>query len=137
MDYCDPTIFNIIRWDDGSLGQMTHRSSIWCSKHYFFKLLLGHSKSLFLFLWSYKKIKIKLKRFLQRILQEIMKKMLGTSDTWSMSSLSHRTSDPAYYIEDWRILKWHAAVKNQVWAETQKNKFSKVLARSSQYELSN
>ena len=26
--------------------------------------------------------------------------MLGTSDAWSMSRLSHGPSDPAYYIED-------------------------------------
>ena len=33
-----------------------------------------------------------------------MKKiMLGTSDTWLMSRLSHRPSNPAYYIEDCRI----------------------------------
>ena len=30
--------------------------------------------------------------------------MLGTSDAWSMSRLSHRPSKPAYYIEDCRIL---------------------------------
>ena len=29
--------------------------------------------------------------------------MLGTLDAWSMSHLSHRPSDPAYYIEDCRI----------------------------------
>jgi hypothetical protein len=29
--------------------------------------------------------------------------MLGISDAWSMSRLSHRPSDPAYYIEDCRI----------------------------------
>ena len=29
--------------------------------------------------------------------------MLGTSDTWSMSRLSHRPSEPVYYIEDCRI----------------------------------
>ena len=45
-----------------------------------------------------------MKRFLQRILQEIMKKIiLGTSDAWSMSRSSHQPSDPAYYIEDCRI----------------------------------
>ena len=27
----------------------------------------------------------------------------GTSDAWSMSRLSHRPSDPVYYIEDCRI----------------------------------
>ena len=33
-----------------------------------------------------------------------MKKiMLGSSDAWSMSRLSHQPSDPAYYIEDCRI----------------------------------
>ena len=30
--------------------------------------------------------------------------MLGTSDAWSMGRLSHRPSEPAYYIVDWRIL---------------------------------
>ena len=30
--------------------------------------------------------------------------MLGTSDAWSMSRSSHRPSEPAYYIEDCRIL---------------------------------
>ena len=42
-----------------------------------------------------------MKRFLQRILQEIMKKIiLGTSDAWSMSHSSQRPSEPVYYIED-------------------------------------
>ena len=48
--------------------------------------------------------KNKLKGFLQRILQEIMKKIiLGTSDDWSLSRLSHQPSDQAYYIEDCQI----------------------------------
>ena len=42
-------------------------------------------------------------KFLQRILQEVMKKVLGTSDAWSMRRSSQRPSDPAYYIEDCRI----------------------------------
>ena len=29
--------------------------------------------------------------------------MLGKSDTWSMSRLPHRTSEPVYYIEDCQI----------------------------------
>ena len=29
--------------------------------------------------------------------------ILGSSDTWSMSRLSQRPGDPAYYIEDCRI----------------------------------
>ena len=31
--------------------------------------------------------------------------ILGTSDAWSMSRLSKRPSDPAYYIEDCRIFE--------------------------------
>ena len=31
------------------------------------------------------------------------KKILGTSDAWSTSRLSHRPSEPAYYIVDCRI----------------------------------
>ena len=57
---------------------------------------------------SYKKIKNnKLKGFLQRILQETMKKkmILGTSDACSMRRSSHRPSNPVYYIEDCWILK--------------------------------
>ena len=30
--------------------------------------------------------------------------ILGTSDNWSMSRSSQRPSEPAYYIEDCRIL---------------------------------
>ena len=41
---------------------------------------------------------------MQRILQEIMKKkILGTSDAWSIRQSSHQPSNPAYYIEDCRI----------------------------------
>ena len=45
-----------------------------------------------------------MKPFLQRILQEIMKRILGTSDAWSAIHLSQQTSESAYYIVDWRIL---------------------------------
>ena len=64
------------------MGQKTCWPSIWFSKYVF----------------------LKLKGFLQRIFQDFMKKIiLGTSDTWSMSRLSHWPSDPTYYIVDWRI----------------------------------
>ena len=40
-----------------------------------------------------------------------MKKIiLGTSDPWSLSPSSHRTSDPAYYIEDCRISGHHLRI---------------------------
>ena len=47
-----------------------------------------------------------MKGFLQRIMQEIMKRkiVLGTSDAWSMRQSSHRPSDQVYDIEDCRIL---------------------------------
>ena len=31
----NPTIFNMLRWVTGSLGQTTHRQSVWCSIYYF------------------------------------------------------------------------------------------------------
>ena len=47
-----------------------------------------------------------MKGFLQRILQDFMKKtILGTSDAWSTSHLSHRPSKTVYYIVDWWIFK--------------------------------
>ena len=48
--------------------------------------------------------KKKTKGFLQRILQDFMKKrILEKSDTWSTSRLSNQPSKLAYYIVDWRI----------------------------------
>ena len=44
-----------------------------------------------------------MKQFLQRNYEK--KIILGTSDAWSTSRWSHRPSDPAYYIEDCRILE--------------------------------
>ena len=45
-----------------------------------------------------------MEQFLQRILQEIMKKIiLGTSDAWSVVRLDKWTSERAWYIIDLRI----------------------------------
>ena len=45
-----------------------------------------------------------MKRFLQKQLLEMMKKkILGTSDAWSMSHSSQQPSKSAYCIEDWLI----------------------------------
>ena len=38
-------------------------------------------------------------------IRNYIKKMLGTSDAWSMSQLSQQTSEPAYHIVDCRISK--------------------------------
>ena len=45
-------------------------------------------------------------------LQDFMKKkiILGTSDTWLTSCLSHRPSKPAYYIVDERILGFNPCI---------------------------
>ena len=44
---------------------------------------------------------------MQRVLQEIMKKKIfETWDAWSKSCLSQQPSDPAYHIEDCRILAY-------------------------------
>ena len=37
--------------------------------------------------------------------------ILGTSDAWSTSHLSQRTSKPAYYIVDCRILRQRSSLK--------------------------
>ena len=37
------------------------------------------------------------------------KKMLGTSDPWLTSCLSHRPSEPAYYMVDCQISKYHSS----------------------------
>ena len=47
------------------------------------------------------------------------KKILGTSDTWSTSRLSHRPSDPAYYIVDCRISDNQIKYENSVKIMTQ------------------
>ena len=53
----------------------------------------------------FKKItKIKMKSFeCPKSIRNYEKKILGTSDAWLTSHLSHRPSEPAYYIVDCRI----------------------------------
>ena len=51
---------------------------------------------------------------LQRILQEIMKKIiLGTSDAWAMRQSFHQPSNPTYYIENCQILAQWTGDENQ------------------------
>ena len=68
-----------------------------------------------------------MKQFLQRILQENMKKKLGTSDALLMSRLSQPTIDPFYYVY-WRLLGFkscgklsHIFVISKDWNFAQKN----------------
>ena len=64
---------------------MTHRPSVWCSKHYFFIIFQ------------------KKRRCLSAL--SLSPIMLGTSDAWSMSHLSHWPSNPEYCIEDCQIVR--------------------------------
>ena len=93
----NPSIYNIIRWFAGTPGQKTHCPSVWCSKQYFFFIIsyrLGALKTIFFSLW-----KNKLKQFLKRILQEIMK-----INTWNIRCLVHDSFFPA--SQQTNILSW-------------------------------
>ena len=92
----NPTIYNIIRWFAGLLGQMTQRPGVWCSNYYsFFHNFL--QKSFLLIFYSCFEC--------PKSIRNHKKIMLGTSDAWSTSHLSQWTSNPVYYIEDCRIVK--------------------------------
>ena len=60
----NPSIFNIIRWCAGLLGQTTHRPSLWCSKYYFFSRFLAEffAKIISIYLFIFLK-KLKSKEF--------------------------------------------------------------------------
>ena len=78
------------------MGRTTHQPSVWCSKHYFFKL--------FIFCKIMKNKNMNLNDFCKEFCKKLWKKiMLGTSDTWLMSHSSHRPNKPEYYMEDCRI----------------------------------
>ena len=86
------TIYNIIRWFAGLLERMTRQPSIWCSKYFFsHKILQNSLQKPFQFIFSHLSI-----RYYE-------KEILGTSDTWLTSLLSHQPSEPAYYTVDCRI----------------------------------
>ena len=95
----------LIRWFTGSIGQMTHWSSVWCSKQYSFYIIfyrLGHSK-LFIFFWIYEKIEKKIEKNFARNYEKRI--ILGTSDAWLTSHLSQQNCKPAYYTVDCQIYK--------------------------------
>ena len=91
----DPTIFNMIRLVTGMNDSLT--------KGLMFQVYFFYCFNFF-FLSFYNFTKISALG-----LQEIIKKkeiMLGTSDSWSMSRLSHQPREPGFYIEDCRILSF-------------------------------
>ena len=111
----NPSIYNIICWFAGPMGQTTRRPCFWCSKYFFFiescKILC---KTLSIYI-SYKITKIRIKSFeCPKSIRKFEKKVLGTSDTWSMSRLSDRSSKPAYYIVDCRISERCNALRRHI-----------------------
>ena len=89
----------LVCWDKWLVNQASDVS--FSTSFFIISCRLRALKTLYFHSWTFiKKWKNKLKRFLQTILQEIMKKkMLGTST----SHLSQPTSKPVYYIVDCRI----------------------------------
>ena len=90
------------------MAQMNRWPSVWCSKYYFFSWFLAKFFSKFLsiyfLIFFYKITKMKIKNFeCPKSIKSMKKIILGTSDSWSTIRLSHRPSNPAYYIEDCRI----------------------------------
>ena len=93
---------------------MARWPSVWCSK-YIFSYFLIDFRALqtiyFHFCNFIKELRNELNGSLQRILQDFMKKIiLGTSDAWSTSCLSHRPREPGYYIVDCRISATYSSI---------------------------
>ena len=91
----------LVRWADGTNDSLTKHlmfQALFC----FHKILQNSLQKPFQFIFFYKITKMKIKSFEcpKSIRNNEKKKILGTSDAWSMSRLSHLPSKPAYYIVD-------------------------------------
>ena len=75
---------------------------------------------MFLFLYNFTKITIKSFESIRNYEKKIIP---GTLDTWSMSRLAHRPSNPAYYIEDCRISKCYSQISLHLKKMSDKNIF--------------
>ena len=94
----------------GCLDDGTNESS---TKSLMFQVLFFYTfyrlralKTLYFYFCNFikKNKKINWKDFCKEFCKKSWKKIiLGTSDAWSTIRLSHRPSDPAYYIVNWRI----------------------------------
>ena len=89
----------LVRWADGTNDSSTKRLTF---QVFFFIISnrLRALKSLYFHFCNF--IKKKNERVFGKNFARFYEKkiMLGTSDAWSMSHLSHRPSEPAYYIAD-------------------------------------
>ena len=92
----------MICWFAGPMGLTTCRPSVCCSKYFFFIFFhrLRALKTLYFHFCNFVKNK-NWKGFCEEFARFYEKKIiLGTSDAWSMSRLSHRASEPAFCIVD-------------------------------------
>ena len=93
----------LVRWADGTNDLSTKRL-IFQVLLFFHKILQNSLQKPFDFFFN-KITKMKIKSFeCPKSIRNYEKKILGMSDAWSTSRLSHRSSEPAYYIVDCRIL---------------------------------
>ena len=92
----------LVRWDIWLVDQVYDVPS----KNFFMiscKILCKNPFNLF----SYFFYKIKIKSFeCPKSIKSIKKIILGTTDAWLTTRLSHRPNNPAYYIVNWRI-SWY------------------------------
>ena len=88
---CNPSIYNIIRWFAGPMGQTNRRPSVWCSK-YFFSIDSGHSKLfIFIFVISLKNTKINWNDFCRELCKILWKK----TNTWNIRRLVNDSFVPS------------------------------------------
>ena len=92
------------RLDDGTNESSTKRLmfQVLLFFHDFLQNSLQKSYQFFFIFWKITKITIKSFECPMSI-KSIKKIIHGTSDSWSTNFLSHRPSNPAYYIVNWRI----------------------------------
>ena len=110
--FWNPTIYNIISWFAGPMGQPTRQPGIWHSKYFSVITSYGLKTLYFHFCSIIKKIEKKNERVVAKNFARLYeKKILGTSDAWLTSHLSHRPNKPVYHIVDCRISN-HKSSKN-------------------------
>ena len=104
----NPSIFNIIRWFAGTLGQRTQWPSVWCSKIIFFynflQILFKNCFNLFLYFFI---IKIKSFETPKSNRNNEKKNNAWRSDAWSMSLSSRRLSKTSilyYRLTDFKSI---------------------------------
>ena len=89
------------RWVDGTNDQASDVPRI----TFFYNFLFLRALKTLFFMNFEKSKRINWNDFCKELCKKLWKKkiILGTSDTWLLSQLSQRPSNPAYYIEDCRI----------------------------------